>query len=82
MTPQKEVKAAKSNLTLERKAGVLLHISSLPSANYVGDLGENAKKFVDVLHKMKVKVWQTLPINMPHADNSPLPMFICPCWQS
>lgn len=54
-----------------RLAGVLLHISSLPSQHHVGDLGENAYRFVDVLQQMHVKVWQTLPINMPHADNSP-----------
>jgi 4-alpha-glucanotransferase len=50
-----------------RKAGVLLHISSLPS----GNLGKEAFKFVDFLSSTGVSVWQTLPINMPHADNSP-----------
>lgn len=54
-----------------RKAGVLLHISSLPSAHYTGDLGAEAYRFVDFLHETGVSVWQTLPINMPHADNSP-----------
>lgn len=54
-----------------RQAGILLHISSLPSKHHVGDMGENAYKFVDILHQMQVRVWQTLPINMPHADNSP-----------
>lgn len=50
-----------------RTAGVLLHISSLPS----GDLGKDAYHFVDFLATTGVAVWQTLPINMPHADNSP-----------
>lgn len=50
-----------------RAAGVLLHISSLPS----GDLGADAYHFVDFLATTGVAVWQTLPINMPHADNSP-----------
>lgn len=61
------------NLSLlsQRHAGVLLHISSLPSANYVGDLGAEAYRFVDFLHAIGASVWQTLPINMPHADNSP-----------
>lgn len=54
-----------------RKAGVLLHISSLPGAHYTGDLGAEAYRFVDFLHEVGVEVWQTLPINMPHADNSP-----------
>jgi len=55
----------------QRRAGVLLHISSLPSTHYVGDLGAEAYRFVDFLHDIGAKVWQTLPINMPHADNSP-----------
>lgn len=55
----------------QRRAGVLLHISSLPSTNYVGDLGVEAYRFVDFLHDIGATVWQTLPINMPHADNSP-----------
>jgi 4-alpha-glucanotransferase len=50
-----------------RQAGVLLHISSLPS----GDLGQDAYQFVDFLASTGVSIWQTLPINMPHADNSP-----------
>jgi 4-alpha-glucanotransferase len=54
-------------LTDKRSAGVLLHISSLPS----GDLGKDAYRFVDFLATSGVAVWQTLPINMPHADNSP-----------
>lgn len=58
-------------LLKKRRAGVLLHISSLPSAHYVGDLGAEAYRFVDFLHDIGATVWQTLPINMPHADNSP-----------
>lgn len=54
-----------------RRAGVLLHISSLPSAYYTGDLGAEAYRFVDFLHDTGVTVWQTLPINMTHADHSP-----------
>ena len=55
----------------QRQAGVLLHISSLPSAFYTGDLGVEAYRFVDFLQEIGAKVWQTLPINMTHADNSP-----------
>jgi 4-alpha-glucanotransferase len=63
----------RTNLSLlsQRRAGVLLHISSLPSSSYVGDLGKEAYRFVDFLNSAGVTVWQTLPINMPHADNSP-----------
>ncbi len=51
----------------KRHAGVLLHISSLPA----GNLGQDAYRFVDFLHDVGAKVWQTLPLNMPHADGSP-----------
>ena len=36
-----------------------------------GDLGLAAYQFVDFLNHVGASVWQTLPINMPHADNSP-----------
>ncbi len=62
---------APSSLLKQRLAGVLLHISSLPSRFYVGDMGKESRKFIDFLQGMGVSVWQTLPINMPHADNSP-----------
>lgn len=60
-----------SMLLEQRLAGVLLHISSLPSRFYIGDLGDESRKFVDFLNRLGVRVWQTLPINMPHNDNSP-----------
>jgi len=56
-----------NNLLSKRQAGVLLHISSLPS----GDFGQDALRFVDFLHDIGASVWQTLPLNMPHADGSP-----------
>lgn len=62
---------AHSLLDQTRRAGVLLHISSLPSACYTGDLGAEAYRFVDLLHEVGATVWQTLPINMTHADHSP-----------
>ena len=63
--------SASALLKNQRHAGVLLHISSLPSAYYTGDLGAEAYRFVDFLHEIGATVWQTLPINMTHADNSP-----------
>jgi 4-alpha-glucanotransferase len=52
--------------TSKRSAGVLLHISSLPS----GNIGADAYKFIDFLASIGASVWQTLPINMP-ANDSP-----------
>lgn len=50
-----------------RQAGVLMHITSLPD----GTLGPEAYRFVDLLAHMGVSVWQTLPVNQPHGDQSP-----------
>ena len=59
-------------LKKQRQAGVLLHISSLPSGgSSQGSFGKNAFQFVDFLSEVGAKVWQTLPLNMPHADGSP-----------
>jgi len=54
-----------------RRAGVLLHISSLPSENGCGDFGQEAYNFINFLHDVGVTVWQTLPLGMPHDDGSP-----------
>lgn len=62
---------AQALLKHQRRAGVLLHISSLPSMHNTGDLGNEAYRFVDFLHEIGATVWQTLPINMTHADRSP-----------
>lgn len=59
------------NLLAQRRAGVLLHITSLPNTNGHGDMGKEAYNFVNFLHDVGVKVWQTLPLGVPHGDGSP-----------
>ncbi|HOJ36919.1 MAG TPA: 4-alpha-glucanotransferase [Ignavibacteriales bacterium] len=54
-----------------RVAGVLLHPTSLPSKYGIGDLGEDAYKFVDFLHASKQTLWQTLPLGPTGYGNSP-----------
>lgn len=54
-----------------RRAGVLLHITSLPGDGPNGTLGGEAFRFIDFLATAGFSVWQTLPINPPHADGSP-----------
>ncbi len=56
-----------NEILTKRRAGILLHITSLPS----GDLGKDAYYFVDFLHDCGISVWQTLPLGMTHADGSP-----------
>ena len=55
---------------MEKKAGILLHISSLPSEN-IGTLGEEAYNFVDFLYATSQKLWQVLPINPTSYGDSP-----------
>ncbi|MEQ1484117.1 4-alpha-glucanotransferase [Methyloglobulus sp.] len=55
----------------KRRAGVLLHITSLPGAGEVGDLGQEARHFVRFLYDTGIAVWQTLPLGITHADLSP-----------
>lgn len=46
-----------------RCAGILLHITSLPSQFGIGDFGAKAYEFADFLHRSGQTVWQILPIN-------------------
>ncbi len=55
----------------QRRAGVLLHITSLPGLHDQGDMGEEAYRFIDFLAEVGASVWQTLPLGMPHGDRSP-----------
>ena len=56
-----------------RGSGVLLHITSLPSAYGIGDLGPAAHRFVDLLAGAGQRYWQILPLNptCPDLGNSP-----------
>jgi 4-alpha-glucanotransferase len=54
-----------------RRAGVLLHPTSLPGAGAHGTLGAEAHKFVDFLHSGGFSVWQTLPLGPVDAHRSP-----------
>jgi 4-alpha-glucanotransferase len=47
----------------KRASGILLHITSLPSAYGIGDLGSEAYRFADFLAKGKQGFWQILPLN-------------------
>lgn len=48
---------------IRRGSGILLHITSLPSAFGIGDLGPSAYRFIDFLSATKQKYWQILPLN-------------------
>ena len=54
-----------------RRAGVLLHPTSLPGAQSGGALGANARRFVDLIADSGFSVWQMLPVGPVDADRSP-----------
>lgn len=58
-------------MQFERSAGILLHPTSLPSKFGIGDLGNDAYKFVDFLSKAKQKLWQILPLGPTSFGDSP-----------
>jgi 4-alpha-glucanotransferase len=57
----------------KRGSGILLHITSLPSENGMGNMGPGAYKFVDFLAQAGQRYWQVLPLNPPSPGegNSP-----------
>jgi 4-alpha-glucanotransferase len=61
------------NLAQQRQAGVCLHITSLPGPYGIGELGQNARNFVDRLKTMQLRVWQFLPIGPTAYGDSPYP---------
>jgi len=68
----KKKKACRSqDYRLPRAAGVLLPVTALPSPWGIGDLGENAYRFIDFLADAGQKVWQILPLNPLGWGNSP-----------
>ncbi|MCC2645921.1 MAG: malQ [Burkholderiales bacterium] len=46
-------------------------VSSLPSLYGIGDFGNTAYEFIDILSAMGMKIWQVLPLNPLGFGNSP-----------
>lgn len=58
-------------MALERKSGVLLHISSLWGDYSCGGFGSSARAFVDFLSDCGFTYWQVLPFGLVDECNSP-----------
>ena len=54
-----------------RRAGVLLHLASLPGKQRLGNLGVEAQNFIHFMVDSGLSVWQMLPLGPTHADGSP-----------
>lgn len=62
-----------TGLTVQTKpeSGILLHPTSLPSDFGIGDIGLNARTFVDKLANAHQRWWQMLPLTPPDPTGSP-----------
>ncbi len=58
-----------------RQAGVGMHITSLPGPYGIGEIGANARAFVDKLVRMELGVWQFLPLGPTGYGDSPYQPF-------
>jgi 4-alpha-glucanotransferase len=54
-----------------RGAGVLLHVTALPSRHGIGDLGPSAFRWIDRLHEAGLRWWQGLPVGPTGWGDSP-----------
>ena len=54
-----------------RQAGVCLHIASLPGPYGIGEIGAEARAFVDKMRDMQLSVWQFLPTGPTAYGDSP-----------
>ena len=54
-----------------RRAGILMHITSLHGPYPIGTMGKEAFQFIEFLSKSGQKLWQILPICPIGAGNSP-----------
>lgn len=52
----------------ERKAGILLPVTALPSSGPIGDFGPAARAFADFLFDSGQRIWQMLPVNITDSS--------------
>src|SRR5512141_2022011 len=58
-----------------RASGVLLHPTSLPGDYGIGDLGDEAFRFIDFLIDSRQSYWQILPLGPTGYGDSPYQCF-------
>jgi 4-alpha-glucanotransferase len=68
---ERPIVKAPARAELQRASGVLLHLSSLPGPHGNGDLGSEARAFVDFLAAAGQTYWQLLPVHPTGPGNSP-----------
>jgi 4-alpha-glucanotransferase len=62
-------------VSFSRSSGILLHLTSLPGPHGIGDLGDEAYRFVDFLVSSGQSLWQLLPLGPTGYGDSPYASF-------
>jgi 4-alpha-glucanotransferase len=62
-------------MTFTRSAGIILHPSSLPSPDGIGDLGPEAYRWINYLAETGCSLWQILPLGPTGYGDSPYQCF-------
>jgi 4-alpha-glucanotransferase len=62
-------------MNYKRSSGILLHPTSLPGPDGIGDIGPEAYRWIDYLHECGCGLWQILPLNPTGYGDSPYQAF-------
>lgn len=62
-------------MKFNRSSGILLHPTSLPGPDGIGDLGPEAYRWVDFLAEANCNLWQVLPLGPTGYGDSPYQCF-------
>ena len=62
-------------MALQRSAGIILHPSSLPGPDGIGDLGPESYRWVNFLAESGCSLWQILPLGPTGYGDSPYQCF-------
>lgn len=62
-------------MAFPRASGILMHVSSLPKAPGIGDLGRVSEQFIDFLAESGQLYWQILPLGPTGYGDSPYQCF-------
>ncbi len=62
-------------MNLQRSSGILLHPTSLPGPDGIGDLGPQIYTWMDFLDRSGCKLWQVLPLGPTGYGDSPYQCF-------
>ncbi len=62
-------------MSRDRSSGILLHPTSLPGPNGIGELGADARAWVDFLASAGQRLWQVMPLGPTGYGDSPYQCF-------